>query len=236
MNFIRFGLGAGLAWLGLVAGAQAADQFEGRMTMKVGEGKTNQELLYSVKGDKIRMDMQTGKEEGMGGMIIDFQAKQMFMLMEMDGRKMYMKHPLNMDEVAEKADDLAEEPKPTGKTETIAGYQADEYVINNKDKTVTQLWLGKGLGTFFSPSAMQGGPMGGGRSKHSEAWAKLARKGGLFPLRVVTLNAKGKETSRMEVTKIEKASLPASLFSTEGYSEFQIPGFGGGLPGMGGEN
>ena len=38
----------------------------------------------------------------------------------------------------------------------------------------------------------------------------------------------GGETMRMEVTKVDKSPVPASLFSTEGYSEFSIPGMGGG--------
>ncbi|WP_404423036.1 DUF4412 domain-containing protein [Nibricoccus sp. IMCC34717] len=237
MNLIRFVMSCGLALLGLGAGLQAAETFEGRVHMKVGEGRENHEISYAVKTDKMRMDMPTGKAEGMGGIIVDFKAKQMFILMDMDGRKMYMKRPLPTDVPAGAKDEAAIEPKPTGKTEVIAGYPADEYELANADKSVTHLWLGKGLGTFMSAPSMDG-PFGGGggKAKHSEAWEKAVKKSGMFPLRVVTVSAKGKELSRMEVTKIEKTALPDSLFSTEGYTEFQIPGFGGGLPGMGGGN
>ena len=44
-------------------------------------------------------------------------------------------------------------------------------------------------------------------------------------MRVVNYSAKGVEESRMEVTKVEKTSLPDSLFSADGYSEFSMGGF-----------
>ena len=74
-----------------------------------------------------------------------------------------------------------------------------------------------------------GNPMARGGSS-SPGWEKIARDGGFFPLRAITRDAAGKEKSRFEVTKIERTSLPEALFSTEGYTEFQMPGFGGGLP------
>jgi hypothetical protein len=236
MNLIRFVMSCGLALLGLGAGLQAAETFEGRVHMKVSEGRENHDMSYAIKTDKIRMDLAAGKGEGMGGIIVDLKAMQMFILMEMDGRKMYMKQPLPKEVPAAAKEEAAVEPKPTGRSEVIAGYSADEYELVNTDKSVTHLWLGKGLGTFMSAPSMDGPFGGGAKGKHSEAWEKAVKKSGMFPLRVVTLTPKGKELSRMEVTTIEKTALPDSLFSTAGYTEFQMPGFGGGLPGMGGEN
>jgi hypothetical protein len=46
---------------------------------------------------------------------------------------------------------------------------------------------------------------------------------------VITRDPSGTERTRFEVTKIEKTSLPDSLFSTEGYTEFQMPNLPGGL-------
>ena len=56
----------------------------------------------------------------------------------------------------------------------------------------------------------------------------VLRDGNAFPMRVVSHGTDGGETMRMEVTKVDKSPVPASLFSTEGYSEFSIPGMGGG--------
>ena len=47
------------------------------------------------------------------------------------------------------------------------------------------------------------------------------------------VSANGVEQSRMEVTNVDKTPLPDSLFSTAGYTEFQIPGFGGGFNPLG---
>jgi hypothetical protein len=47
-------------------------------------------------------------------------------------------------------------------------------------------------------------------------------------MRVVTHDAKGAETARMEVTSVDKSPVSDSLFSTDGYTEFSMPGMGGG--------
>ena len=59
-------------------------------------------------------------------------------------------------------------------------------------------------------------------------WESFVRDGNAFPMRVVSHGTDGGETMRMEVTKVDKSPVPASLCSTEGYSEFSIPGMGGG--------
>jgi hypothetical protein len=165
--------------------------------------------------------------EGMGGMIMDFERKEIIILMENDGEKMFMRRSMaqTMEEAAGK-DHAERAPVATGRTEMIAGYKAAEYAYTDDKGEVTDLWLAKGLGTFMFPAAQ--GPMGG-RGAASPGWEKLARDGGFFPLRVVGHDTKGNEKMRMEVTKIDQTPVPDSLFSTEGYTEFQMPDFGGGF-------
>ncbi|MSU45561.1 MAG: DUF4412 domain-containing protein [Lacunisphaera sp.] len=76
-----------------------------------------------------------------------------------------------------------------------------------------------------------GGLFGGGRKGGGPAAAKweevLKGKGG-FPLRVISRDAKGKESFKMEATKIEPGSLPDSLsLPPAGYEKFSMPDFGG---------
>src|SRR5262249_43379972 len=145
------------------------------------------------------------------------------MLMDHDGQKMYMRRPMpkpgeGVMARAAKEHQMAV-PVATGRSEVIAGYTANEYRSTNEKGEAVELWLASGLGPFMSYAG--GNPMG--RPAPSPGWESFAREGNYFPMRVVTHDAKGKETARMEVTGVEKTSLPDSLFSTDGYQEFSIP-------------
>ena len=164
-------------------------------------------------------------------MIMDMQAREMIILMDMEGRKMFMRRPIPQP-TAEQTSQVHEghpmsPPQATGRTETIAGYTATEYRMTGEKGEIIELWLAKGLGPFMSFTG--GNPMmGGGRSTPPPGWESFARDGNAFPMRVVTHGKDGGETMRMEVTSVDKTPLPASLFSTDGYTEFSIPGMGGG--------
>jgi hypothetical protein len=231
--------------------APAADTFEGRVHMVMTSGKTGEPMGvdYAMKNGKMRYDMgqpaaaggendgaaagkrgrkhaRRGGEGGdMGGVIVDIERQEMIILMENEGEKMFMRRSM-AKAIAEASgkDHLERAPVATGRKEMIAGYQAAEYTYTDDKGGVTELWLAKGLGTFAFPAAQ--GPMGGGGAPSPE-WEKIARDGGFFPLRVVAHDTKGVEQSRMEVTKIDRTPLPDSLFSTDGYTEFQMPDFGG---------
>ena len=226
----------------------AADAFEGRVEMTItnpGHDGSNV-ISYSLKEGKLRLDFPknpAGRDNGggSGATIVDFSKREVLILMEMPDResggtrKMYMRHAMPQPGEPPPGGSPAQaapisDPVATGRTEVIVGYRATEYKVAGKKGEVTELWLAKGLGGFMFPAAQN--PMGRGRlANASPAWEKLVRDGGFFPLRVITREASGAEKMRLEVTKIDKTSLPDALFSTEGYTEFQIPGFGGGLPG-----
>ncbi len=213
----------------------AAETFEGRIHMEMTSGKKKEKMGidYSMKDGKLRMNPKMpegqGHEGGMG-MIMDMPAHEMIILMDMEGRKMFMRRPIPQPtaEQTSKARDSHKmsPPEATGRTEMIAGYKATEYRMTGEKGEIIELWLAKGLGPFMSYSG--GNPMMGGRSAPPAGWENFARDGNAFPMRVVTHGKDGGDTMRMEVTSVEKTSLPDSLFSTDGYSEFSISGFGGG--------
>jgi len=236
---IRRGLLATVFALGTLTAVSAADTFEGRVHMEVTSGKKDAQAIdYAIKEGKMRCDIPASSSRsggGMGGMIFDFQNQEMIILMEHGGQKNFMRRPFGQMIAAASAHAQAEHhstaaPVATGRTEMIAGYLATEYKFTGQNGDTHELWLAKGLGTFMFPAAQ--GPMGG-HGAPSPEWAQAAREGGLFPLRVVTRDASGSEKGRMEVTRIEKTALPDSLFSTDGYTEFKIPGFGGGFNPLG---
>ncbi|MFZ5494522.1 MAG: DUF4412 domain-containing protein [Verrucomicrobiota bacterium] len=221
----------------LTASLGHAAAFEGKvaLAMTTGKGKT-QELDYSIKGSALRIDLSA--EGNAFASIMDLQKMEMLMLMP--DQQMYMVMPIK--EHVEKAVQGAYEKEPniekTGRTETILGYKCDEYVSKDGNIT-TEIWVTEGLGAFMGLGSGAGNPMGGmfggGKKKAASGWEEKFKGKPGFPLRVISRDAKNRETFKMEATKIEPGSLPASLFQPpEGWQKFQMPNMGDMLKGMGG--
>jgi hypothetical protein len=215
----------------LVPAALVAASFEGKVTFKMTSPKEKdkaQEMSYQIKGDKFRVEVPGPKgQAGVGGMIMDMGKREMIMLM--DEQKMYMSMALPdaaVDAVAKQGDDVTLEK--TSETEKILGYTATKYIATHKNEK-TDLWLAEGLGTFMSMS--NANPMGRGRGgSQQKSWEKALAGKELFPLRVVGHDKGGKENFRMEVTAIDKAKLPDSLFAPPaGYQKFDMGGMMKGL-------
>jgi hypothetical protein len=231
LSFVCRGLLAPAFALITLTAVSAAETFEGRVHMEMTSGKKKEAvgIDYAMKDGKMRMDMPQDSSRHEGGMGMDFPHQEMIILMEHDGQKNFMRRSM-AQAIAQARENGRREGHPvsppvaTGRTEVIAGYPATEYKYTGEKGEISELWLAKGLGTFMFPAAQ--GPMGGGGAPAPE-WEAMARDGGFFPLRVVTRDAKGTERSRMEVTKIDKTKLLDALFSTDGYTEFKVPDFGG---------
>jgi hypothetical protein len=94
----------------------------------------------------------------------------------------------------------------TARHETIAGQDCEAWEIRHTSGKRTDACIAEGLVGFDLGALMPGaGPFTGSATDE-------VRKRRLFPLRSVELDASGKETSRMEVTRIERKSIPASRF------------------------
>ncbi len=217
---------------GLAAG------FEGKVSLAMTGGKGKTEVLdYSIKDSAVRMDINA--EGHAMATIMDLQKLEMYMLMP--EQQMYMVMPIK-DKIEKAVDQVAEKDpnmQKTGRTDTILGYKCDEYVLKERD-TTTEVWVTEGLGSFMGlgNGGGRGGPMGGmfgGKSKSSAAgWEQKFKGKPFFPLRVISRDGKSREIYKMEVTKIEPGSLPASQFAPPaGWQKFQMPNMGDMLKGMG---
>jgi len=214
----------------------AATPFEGKISLTIsGEKKgRSQALDYSIKGKKLRMDMNA--EGNQVATIMDMQKLEMIILMS--EQKMYMVQPIKqpVEAAVEQAGKSTAEIEVTGKTETILGYTCSQVLIKDKG-TVTEAWLAEGLAAFQGLGGGPGGGMFGGGKKSANAakWEEALKGKAGFPLRVISRDAKGKDSFKMEATKIEPGSLPDSLFTPPaGFEKFEMPNLGGLMKSLGG--
>ncbi len=211
----------------------AADAFEGKVSLAITADKGKaMNLDYSLKGGKIRMDINAeGREVAT---IMDMGKMEMLMLMA--EQHMYMVMPMKkpVEQAMEKSGAGSADIEVTGKTETILGYKCNQILVKDKG-TVTEMWVAEGLGAFMGLGG--GGPMGGGGGMfgggkrgggaNAAKWEEALKGKGGFPLRVISRDAAGKQSFKMEATKIAPGSLPDSLFAPPaGYQKFEMPNLG----------
>jgi hypothetical protein len=210
-------------------GLAAPTPFEGKIRMRITSGGKAQEIQYALKGARMRMEMSDGKTTMAS--IVDMKALQVLLLMPDD--KMYMVTPLRG--AMEQAQAATEEGsfEKTSDSEVILGHKATKYLARVKgEKEPVEIWAAEGLGTYFNPDDF--GSMSGKRKP--AAWEAHLREKGFFPLRTITKDKRGRET-RMEVIGLEKTALPDSLFLPPAdYKRFEMPGLGGLLKGITGQN
>ena len=188
-----------------------AGDFEGVLHMQTTHAATGtaSAMDWYLKGDKARVEMS--RDDGQSTVML-FDAKTRTMHMAMPGQKSYMEISLEGDrgehlkEVLEK-----QSVERTEKTDRIAGYSCEMWRVTDKDnkRLKNDLCVAKGFGkaaTFWiDPKEM--------RRSSQPGWVQQLVEGGGFGLRSIHYDEAGKESSRMEVTSIDKKSLPASLFA-----------------------
>jgi hypothetical protein len=211
----------------------AANAFEGKVTLAItGEKGKPMDLNYSMKGQMVRTDINA---EGGHQVSTIMDVPKLEMIILMAEQNMYMVMPIKkpVESAMEKHETAAAntDVNRTGKSETILGYKTDQILITDKEKgTVTELWVASELGTFMGLGGSGGSPFGGGHKSSASAakWEEALKGKGGFPLRVISHDAKGKETFKMEATKIEPGPLPDSLFvPPASYKRFDMPDMGG---------
>ena len=223
-----------LALLLLAPSVFAAATFEGRVTLGFKAVKDKEQAVeYAMKEGLVRMEPQMEEARGTA-MIFNWAKQEMIMLMP--EQMMYMIMPLRTaaGQPAGQTGNHEQKVEKTGKTETILGYLCEQYLATDRGET-TEMWVTDKLGNFMGVSG-GGNPMGGmmggrgGRQSSSGSGWEQAIKGkeGFFPLRVISRDAKGKETFRLEAKKIEPGPLADSLFAPpDGYQKFDMPNLGG---------
>jgi hypothetical protein len=221
--------------------ASSGGSFEGTITSKMFGGDREMEMKYSIKGSRSRIEtaLAAGGSE-MGVMLMDMNSGTQTMLIPQTKTYMIMKWGEAGDQFMQMAkkigqpdDQPAKAPKitSTGKTETVAGFTCEHWLIG--DQQDTDICLAKGLG-YFGFGGQGGGvldklknlPLNDKMKEQIDANPEFARfvEGGAFPLKISQIE-NGQSRTVMEVTAVERKSLDDSLFSVPaGYTEMKIPG------------
>lgn len=191
--------------------AVRAGDFEGVLHMSTTHAATNSAstMDWYLKGDKARVEMSRG--EGQSNVMI-FDAQTRMMQMAMPGQKSYMEISMGGERGQHLKEALEKQTvERTGKTDKIAGYSCEVWRITDKElnRLKNDICVAKGFGkaaTFWvDPKEM--------RRSSQPSWVKQLVEEGGFGLRSIHYDEAGKESSRMEVTSVDKRKLDASLFA-----------------------
>jgi hypothetical protein len=234
-----------LVLLQFAAAAPLAAQFEGTVSMKLSNAGANagdMTMKMLVKGDQQATILTMPPSAGpMGGMemrmVYDPKTMTATTLIPLPAQLAQMPALANakglktvIDLAKAKADAAAQQTdehvdvKKLGTTEKIAGYDCDDYEITSSSNKPMRACIAQSLGHFLFPSL---GGMGRGAAQ-SPAWTKAFGTNPGFPLKVWSTTGE----MAMEVTSIERGSVPSSMFEIpEGYVDMKalFGGRGGGL-------
>ena len=207
----------------------SAETFEGKVTMKISTPTMkdgSQDIDFSIKEGYMRIDMNSSR--GSAAVITDFKNRKMLILMV--AQKMFISRPIPQPGAVPPGAAGAYDPSThslenTGMKETILGYECTKYVAKGPEETA-DIWVTDQLGTFA------GLFHGGGPGQHAQppqAWEQAIMGKGFFPMKVVANGQHG--TTTLEVTAVQKESLPDSLFAApDGWRDLSAM-MGGMMPG-----
>ncbi len=216
-----------VAALGLaLAASAAARDFEGivesHITVKAkgeeGRGSGTMRLQVSAQGARMETEMTTPAGH-MTMTILHLKAKPGVSYAINEKTRSYTETAMHAaGHGPEKAEKVT--VKKLGH-ERVAGYDCVHALVTDEEGEQSELWVTKELGGAETFWAAQMGEEGRGGQK-GRAMAKSLRDAGLdgWPLKVKTLPRDGEEVV-WETVKVERRSLPSSLFSLSGYKKVE---------------
>lgn len=188
--------------------------FEGEITMQVKGASGAQTMVVKAKSDKLRFESSANGKP----MVALFDPMKNKVTLLMDDQKAYMDMDFSSPSAPKPNVDAAKATaEKTGKSDKVAGVSCEEWRVGDPSGKHTEVCLADGL-AFFNLAGVQSG-WGG-----DDPFAKQLREKKQFPLRSIDFDAGGKETSRTEVTQIEKKKLDDALFEVpQGYAKLNLP-------------
>jgi hypothetical protein len=180
--------------------------FEGDVTMHVtsNRGDAPMDLVFHLKGGNARVDVPA-PSGAQAHVVFDASAQKTYVILDAQHTYLETDHQLQKNFPGPRP--LPATITPTGKHETVAGTDCEDWEIVEALGKRTTACVVPGV-AFFDFAATR--PIGGTPQR---GWADELRMKQMFPLRAVESDSAGKELSRIEVTKIEKAPEDDALFN-----------------------
>lgn len=196
---------SGVASLGALGCKRTSGPFEGRITMSVARGGSPPaEMTFESAGKSARVtvgDAASGgsyaliRPDGMAAVVLPAQKSWADLSMQKSSAAVAAADPSGAPNVVK-----------TGKHERIADQDCEIWEIRHTSGSRSEACIAEGFVDFDFGALMPGAtPFTGAASAEVKE-----RK--LFPLRSIELDANGKETSRMVVTRLERAAIDKSRF------------------------
>ncbi len=191
-----------------------SQSFEGVIEFKKASHTDTTSYIYYVKDNNVRVDEIGSRSHNVeGSFLVDLSAKTMKSLNH--ERKLYMEQPTPADPIIKGTCSS----KKGQNVKNLQGYKCQEYIVtNNTENTIITYWLAEGKFTFFEKLLHQLNR----KDKASVYFLQIPDTKNMFPMLSVQTDTNGKETGRLEVTKITKKSIPANTFEIpKGYNKFE---------------
>lgn len=201
-------------------------QFEGRVTGTMAAEGMEVEMVQTMKGSMMRLDMTLPGDAGSVTQITNVQSGEMLMILH--DEKMWMDMAVMGRMIPgfsapASASDQVELPefRPTERIENIAGYECRHYILVIEGGEDVDVCAASGLGCFIpgSPAGLSREGSGGvpALPQSAELWLETFEDG-FF---VLSLEAGG---ASIRVHELEQGSPPDELFRPPAdYEEMKIP-------------
>lgn len=191
-----------------------AQSFEGVIEFKKISTTDTTNYVYYIKDNIVRIDEIGSKSHKVEGtFLVDMNAKTTKSLNH--ERKLYMDQATPSAPVIKGTCTV----KKGQNVKNLQGYKCTEYVVtNNEEGTIITYWLADGKFTFFDKLLNQMNR----KDKSAVYFLQIPNVKNMFPMLSVQTDLAGKETGRLEVTKITKKVVDPTMFDIpKGYNKFE---------------
>lgn len=188
--------------------------FEGIIEFRKTSPTDTIDYLYYVKDNNVRIDEVGSRSKKVeGSFLVNLDAKTMKSVNH--ERKLYMDQPTPAEPLLKGSCTVTKGQN----VKNLQGYKCNEEVVSNPTEGVTiNYYLADGKFNFFDKLLHQLNR----KDKASIYYLQIPNTKGMFPMLSIQTDAKGKETGRLEVTKITKKVLAADVFDIpKGYNKFE---------------
>jgi hypothetical protein len=192
----------------------SAQAFEGVIEFKKQTPTDTTNYVYYVKNNNVKIDEIGSKSHKVEGtFLVNMDEKTMLSLNH--ERKLYM---TNNNPAAPTIKGTCVVKKGQN-VKNLQGYKCAEYVVTNQEEgVIITYWLADGKFTFFEKMLRQLNR----KDKSSVYFLQIQDVKNMFPMLSIQTDLAGKETGKLEVTKITKKEIDPAMFEIpKGYNKFE---------------